>query len=147
VVRPVLRAEDFNLRNRALVNRATLASWQKRPLLGYGAGSTNDLLVMRPNGTRLAKPWTANLVLFVLHDSGLLGLGALAALLTFLGFKGRRAARSEAGIEMPPLAVPLLASGAALLFAYQFTHALWLMYPYVYLGLLTSALDDRAADA
>jgi O-antigen ligase len=147
VVRPVLRAEDVNLRGRALINWATLASWQKRPLLGYGAGSTNDLLVVLPNGTLLPKPWTANLVLFVLHDSGLLGLGALAALLTVLGFKGWRAARRGAGIAMPPVSVPLLASGAALLFAYQFTHALWLMYPYVYLGLLTSAIDDRAADA
>jgi len=105
------------------------------------------LLVVLPDGTRLPKPWTANLVLFVLHDSGLLGLGALAALLTVLGFKGWRAARRGAGVEMPPVSVPLLVSGAALLFAYQFTHALWLMYPYVYLGLLTSAIDDRAADA
>ena len=147
VVRPVLQAEDLNLRGRALINWATLASWQKRPLLGYGAGSANDLLVVLPNGTLLPKPWTGNLVLFVLHDSGLLGLGALAALLTVLGFKGWRAARRGAGIEMPLVSVPLLASGAALLFAYQFTHALWLMYPYVYLGLLTSAIDERAADA
>lgn len=147
VLTPVLRAEDVNLRGRALINWATLVSWQKRPLLGYGAGSANDLLVVLPDGTRLPKPWTANLVLFVLHDSGLLGLGALAALLTVLGFKGWRAARRGAGIEMPPDSVPLLVSGAALLFAYQFTHALWLMYPYVYLGLLTSAIDDRAADA
>ena len=147
VLTPVLRAEDVNLRGRALINWATLVSWQKRPLLGYGAGSANDLLVVLPDGTRLPKPWTANLVLFVLHDSGLLGLGALAALLTVLGFKGWRAARRGAGIEMPPVSVPLLVSGAALLFAYQFTHALWLMYPYVYLGLLTSAIDDRAADA
>ena len=71
-------------------------------------------------------------------------LGALAALLTVLGFKGWRAARRGNDIEMPPVSVPLLASGAALLFAYQFSHALWLMYPYVYLGLLTSAIDDRA---
>jgi hypothetical protein len=147
VLRPLLRAEDSNLRGRALLNSAALASWQKRPLLGYGAGSTNDLLVVLPNGTLLPEPWTANLVLFVLHDSGLLGLGALAALLTVLGFKGWRAARRGAGIEMPPVSVPLLASGAALLFAYQFTHALWLMYPYVYLGLLASAIDDTAADA
>jgi O-antigen ligase len=147
VLRPVLRAEDFNLRGRALVNWATLASWQKRPLLGYGAGSANDLLVALQDGTLSPKPWTANLVLFVLNDSGLLGLGALAAFLTVLGFKGWRAARRGAGIKMPPVSLPLLASGAALLFAYQFTHALWLMYPYVYLGLLTSAIDDRAADA
>jgi hypothetical protein len=37
--------------------------------------------------------------------------------------------------------VPLLVAGAALCFAYQFTHGLWLMYPYVYLGLLTAATD------
>ncbi len=147
VLRPVLQAEDYNLRGRALANSATLASWRKRPLLGYGAGSVNDLLVVLQDGTRSPKPWTANLVLFVLHDSGLLGLDTLVALLTVLGFKGWRAVRRGTGTEMPPVSVPLLASGAALLFAYQFTHALWLMYPYVYLGLLTSAIDDRAADA
>ena len=87
------------------------------------------------------------MVLFVLHDSGRLGFGALAALLAVLGFKGWRAARRGAGIEAPPVSVPRLASGVALLFAFQFTHALWLMLPYVYLGLLTSAINDRAADA
>ena len=87
------------------------------------------------------------MVLFVLHDSGLLGFGALAALVAVLGFKGWRAARRGAGIEAPPGSVPLLACGVALLFAFQFTHALWLMFPYVYLGLLTSAINDRAADA
>lgn len=146
IVEPVLQADDYNMRGRALANRPTLASWQKRPLLGYGAGSANDLLVFRQDGTRNTKPWAANLVLFVLHDSGLLGLGALAALLTVLGLKGWRAVHREAGVETPPVSVPLLASGVALLFAYQFTHALWLMYPYVYLGLLISAIDDRADD-
>jgi O-antigen ligase len=147
VLRPILRVEDVNLRGRALINWATIASWRQRPLLGYGAGSTNDLLVVWRAGTRLQVPWTANLVLFVLHDSGLLGLGALAALLTVVGSKGWRATRRRAGGEISAVSVPLLASGAALFFAYQFTHALWLMYPYVYLGLLTSAIDDRAADA
>lgn len=147
VLRPVLRAEDKTLRARAVTNWATLASWQKRPLVGYGAGSVNDLLVLLPNGTRLPKPWTGNVVLFVLHDSGLLGLAALAALLSVLGFKSWRAAHRGARYEIPPVSVPLLVAGAALLFAYQFTHALWLMYPYVYLGLLTSATDDRAAEA
>ena len=144
---PILLGVDVNMWGRALINKATVISWQKRPLLGYGSGSVNDLVVVLPDGTRLAKPWTANMVLFVLHDSGLLGLGALAALATVLGLRGWRAARRGARIGLPPVSIPLLVSGAALLFAFQFTHALWLMYPYVYLGLLTSAIDDRAADA
>ena len=147
VLRPIVQRADTNIEDRALINKATAISWQKRPLLGYGAGSVNDLVVVFPRPRPPEPLWTGNMVLFVLQDSGLLGLGALVALVTVLGWKGWRAARRGAGIGWPPVSVPLLVSGAALLFAYQFTHALWLMYPYVYLGLLTSAIDDRAADA
>lgn len=49
--------------------------------------------------------------------------------------------RCDAGGATPSLTVPLLASGGALCFAYQFTHGLWLMYPYVYLGFLTAVTE------
>jgi hypothetical protein len=42
--------------------------------------------------------------------------------------------------EWTTLGVPLTIAGIFLLFAFQFTHGLWLMFPYVYLGLLTAEL-------
>jgi hypothetical protein len=55
--------------------------------------------------------------------------------------------RRDAHAPTPSLVVPLLASGTALVFAYQFTHALWLMYPYVYLGFLTAATEPDGTGA
>jgi hypothetical protein len=45
------------------------------------------------------------------------------------------------------LIVALLGAGVALLFAYQFTHAMWLTYPYVYLGVLTAAIATAGPGA
>ncbi len=45
------------------------------------------------------------------------------------------------GEEWATLGVPLTVAEVFLLFSFQFTHALWLMYPYVYLGLLTAELS------
>jgi len=143
-----------NIAHRSAINRVTLDSWIGRPtpgqverppapapswLLGHGAGSVNSLPpVIVPEG-RILKVWTGNVVLFVLHDSGLVGLAALVGLIVVVL---RRAAHTmRRGDGASALTVPLLTSGAALCFAYQFTHGLWLMYPYVYLGFLTAATE------
>jgi O-antigen ligase len=144
VLTPVKTGLDKNLAVRLAVNRATIESWRERPVLGKGAGSINGIEVRLPTGGPLRKTWNGNLVLFVLHDSGLLGLAALAWLLAVVARMGRRALRQGAHAATRSVLVPLLAAGVALLFAYQFTHALWLMYPYVYLGLLTAAMDSGA---
>jgi hypothetical protein len=141
VVNPVKAGYDWNMAGRLAISRVTIASWLERPVLGQGAGSINRLSVVLSNGRRIEKIWNGNLVLFVLHDSGLLGLAALVGLGAAVWRRGARAIRHGAALATPPVAVPLLVAGAALCFAYQFTHGLWLMYPYVYLGLLTAATD------
>lgn len=153
-----LFGQPTNIEHRLIINRVTVDSWLDRPTpgprgpalssrnvwLGHGVGSVNRLSIVFPGGGRLPRVWTGNAVLFVLHDSGLLGL---AALLAVLGVVGRRAASIIArgtGGPTSALTMPLAASGIALCFAYQFTHGLWLMYPYVYLGLLTAVLEPGA---
>jgi len=166
-----------NLTHRMVINSVTVDSWLERPvsepearysaaervasegpgllataqnvLLGHGAGSVNRLSIVFPIAGRVYRIWNGNVVLFVLHDSGVLGLAALLGLVAVIVWRaGRVIARgTDEGTSM--LIVPLLASGAALCFAYQFTHGLWLMYPYVYLGLLTAILNQApvAADS
>lgn len=119
----------------------TIAGRWRGRLFGNGAGSINALRIQFPSERVLLKPWNGNVSLFVLHDSGAIGLASLVAIVVVVGLTARRALRRRpAGSSNRPVVVALLGAGVALLFAYQFTHALWLMYPYVYLGLLTAAL-------
>ena len=143
-----------NIEHRLAINRVAFQSWVGHPesehadrglpvltlLLGRGAGSVNRLSVVVPEG-RLERVWTGNVVLFVLQDSGLVGLATLLGLVVVLLRRAARAIQRDAGGATSSFTVPLLASGAALCFAYQFTHGLWLMYPYVYLGFLTAVTE------
>jgi len=138
--------ERSTVTHRFIINDATIESWETQPLLGHGAGSVNRLSVPTRAGPPM-KIWTGNVVLFVLHDSGMLGFATLLALTVVVCRRGWRAMRRDAHAPTPSLVVPLLAAGAALAFAYQFTHALWLMYPYVYLGFLTASTEPEGGDA
>jgi O-antigen ligase len=146
IVKPLKMGKDYNMAGRVEINEATIESSRERPFLGQGAGSTNSLKLPTIVPPPQVKPWNGNLVLFVLHDSGLLGLASLVGLVTVVVVAARRALRVADGAARPVL-VPLLAAGVALLFAYQFTHGLWLMYPYVYLGFLTAAMNSDAPSA
>ncbi len=145
LVEPVKTGRDSNMMGRLAIGRVAIESWLRRPVVGHGVGSINRLAVVLPDGQRLQKVWNGNLVLFVLHDSGLVGLAALLGLAVAVWRRGAGAISRGADGATLSLAVPLLAVGGALCFAYQFTHGLWLMYPYVYLGLLTSATDDASS--
>lgn len=145
VVDPIETGRDTNLRGRREINRATIDSWLKRPVVGHGAGSINRVSVARSGRHRIEETWNGNLVLFVLHDSGLVGLGALLWLAGVVCRRGIHAIRAARTGSPATLAIPLLAAGGGLCFAYQFTHALWLMYPYVYLGVLAAVTHAPAA--
>lgn len=138
---------DPNVMGRVAISRATIASSRMRPVLGHGVGSVNGLSALRPDGTRISKIWNGNALLFVLHDSGLVGLAALLGLGTVVARRAMPAIRGAAGAGPTSLAVPTLAAGVALGFAYLFTHGLWLMYSYVHLGLLTAVTGAGANDA
>jgi hypothetical protein len=141
MVNPVIAGYDWNMAGRLAISKVTVASWLERPVLGQGAGAMNRLSVVLASGKRIEKIWNGNLVLFVLHDSGVLGFATLVGLGVAVWRRGAGAIRSGAAGATSPVALPLLAVGAALCFAYQFTHGLWIMYPYVYLGFLTAATD------
>jgi O-antigen ligase len=143
LVEPIKFRQDGNMSGRLAISKVVLKSWWGRPVLGHGAGSINRLSAVLPDGHLTTKLWNGNLILFVLHDSGLVGLGALVALVVAVGRRCWRATRAGAS----PAAVPLLAMGVALFFGFQFTHGLWLMYPYVYLGLLTALTETGSHGA
>ena len=144
IIKPVEAGKDTNMIGRFIISEATVKSSFGAAILGRGAGSTNALELSNP--TLLApnvKPWNGNLVLFLLHDSGMIGLASFVGLVTVVGVKARDALRTAEQGALRSVLVALLAAGITLLFAYQFTHGLWLMYPYVYLGLVAAAI--RAA--
>ena len=144
VIEPVRKGYDWNMAGRGRISRVTIQSWRERPLVGHGAGSTNRLSVVLEDGTRITKLWNGNIGLFVLHDSGIVGLAALIVLIAVVARRGWWWAHSRPDAASASVATPLLAAGVALLFCYQFTHGLWIMYPYVYLGLLTTVLEPQS---
>jgi hypothetical protein len=148
--------QPSNIEHRFAINRVTFDSWlgpgtlppteggpAVRWLLGHGAGSVNGLAVIIAE-ERMQKVWTGNVVLFVLHDSGLVGLAALLGLIVVVLRRAGRALARNVADAASSLTVPLLAAGATLCFNYQFTHGLWLMYPYVYLGFVTAVTRSHA---
>ena len=150
VLDPVQTHYDGTMKDRLDISVLTIKSWRTRPLLGYGSGSVNRLSPLHPSERGSVKPWNGNLFLSVLHDSGLVGLAALLGLLAVVGSMGWATVRRAPGPGASSFAVPLLGAGATLFFAYQFTHGLWVMYPYIYLGFLTGALvvsAGRSGDA
>jgi len=160
VLRPIETGTDFNMTVRFATGTATVKSLAGASILGHGAGSSNSLEVHAPNaGPRRrdrrtlgpprpkpfhAKPkaWNGNLVLFLLQDSGMVGLASFVALGAVVGLAARRTLRVTDAAAVRAVLVPLLAAGVALVFAFQFTHGLWLMYPYIYLGLVTAAIKN-----
>src|SRR5262245_18576144 len=149
VLEPLISGRDRNILLRQQANTATMESWRERPLLGQGVGSVNRLAhSRRPERVPENKRWNGNMALFVLHDSGVVGLVTLVGLVGAAATVTWRALSRVTDVAEREILVPLAAVGVALLFAYQFMHGLWLMYPYVYLGRLAAAtLGERAGAA
>jgi hypothetical protein len=117
--------------------RTSLASWRERPWVGHGAGSAKALkqYFSDPRYPR-PHPWLSNGLLFVLHDSGLVGLILFASAVGAASIRWWRA-RGRLGDPAAELDHEALGVGlAAVLLAWQVTHGLWQMYGYQHLGLL-----------
>src|SRR5262249_45348590 len=63
--------------DRAITGRPGLLGTMRNVLLGHGAGSVNRLSIVFPVAGWVHRIWNGNVVMFVLHDSGVLGLAAL----------------------------------------------------------------------
>ena len=139
-VMPFTGFRDSTTFYRMRISEIMLRSWLERPLIGHGAGAGSQVMLPLPSGRILNGVWAANAEVHLLQNSGLLGLAAFLLVIGVVWREVRQAARQR-GEEWAALGVPLTVAGIFLLFSFQFTHALWLMYPYVYLGLLTAEFD------
>ena len=139
-VMPFKITRDKSIDRRVKIGVVMLRSWLERPIVGHGAGAGNQLMLPLPDGRTVHDLWAGNAEVHLLQNSGLLGLASFLLVIGVVWRAALRAARRQ-GEEWARLGVPLTVAGVFLLFSFQFTHALWLMYPYVYLGLLTAELD------
>jgi hypothetical protein len=133
----ILTSYDEPLDARREEARASVASWRTAPWFGHGAGSAKTLKQYFRHTRHLRpEPWLSNATLFILHDSGLVGLALFAGAVGAAGHRWSRAAgllgEPAAERDHAALGVGL----AATLLAWQATHGLWQMHGYLSFGLL-----------
>ena len=141
---PLTDIRDNTMEYRLRISAVMLRSWLARPLVGHGAGAGHLVMLPLPSGRTLQGVWAGNAEVHLLQNSGVLGLAAFVLVIGVVWREVRRTAHRR-GAAWATHGTPLCIVGIFLLFSFQFTHALWLMYPYVYLGLLTAELgaDER----
>lgn len=146
VIDPLVGRFDYNLSVRRLMNAAVFDNWRAGGpmawLAGRGSGSTNGIefvLEIDRWPRRLKGMWTGNALLMTLHDAGIPGLAAFVALIGAVAYQLRSMFRRASTRRDRGLCQALTVSVLGLVFAYQFTHALWQMWTYVLLGLVAVA--------
>lgn len=117
-----------------------LEEWKTSPLLGLGTNSF---------GQRYYDPTRENApdylsVLFGqnLHDTGIVGLGLLLALIILQVKKGFKFLRFSSDPKYKALMKGLLIGFLALIAAYQSTSAFWFGFNWIYLGLMSAIYDQ-----
>jgi len=147
---PFVTRGDSSVQGRIMEIETGRASILDRPIVGHGPGSSNRLEQFVAEGRVLRRRgWIANATVFVLHDSGALGLLALAGTLLAAALGAWRAAR-RLGDPVTRRDHEALAFGLVGVFlAWQSTHGLWQMYGYAAFGVLLAmhALPDGEAAA
>ncbi|MDQ2744475.1 MAG: O-antigen ligase family protein [Chloroflexota bacterium] len=115
---------------------AALQDWKSHPIFGNGTGSFNyNAVPGQPH------PWLPNLFLLTLHDTGIVGLAIVVALIVIFFrtiVRGLRLDNNQA----------LLAAGAAagftgLLLAFQMTSGFWFAYPWIVAAIGMRASEPR----
>jgi hypothetical protein len=135
----VVNLSSSSAHGRLVWFQEAIHEWSQRPIFGSGTGSWNFGAV--PGA---AHPWLPSLFLLALHDTGILGFGALLWLiwvfyrLTLRGAGGRNN-------------LSLLAFGSAvgftcLLIAFQTTTGFWFAYPWIVMVIGTSAARVQAEE-
>lgn len=125
---------DPTVQGRVLTARLAIADWRKSPLLGRGTASFGQVYT----DTSHQPAWISNIELRALHDTGLIGLcmfSGFAIGLTAMGF-----ARKSEWAES--LRTVLVIAVLVLWFAAQGTEPFQLMWPWILLGLLATALSN-----
>jgi hypothetical protein len=134
-------ARDHNIVARIDIARNAMAHWRAHPLTGWGVGAYGEVYTTPPPDT--SQPgWISNLPIHLLYDSGVLGLAAFAAAMTWIAVRGVRCWLAAWGLRQAMLAGNLLAL-FGLLVAFQATEATWFAYPWIYLGLLEAAIKSQ----
>ncbi len=116
--------------------------WQDHPLIGNGANSFAQKYTNSSNSS----DWIGNLVLMVLHDSGIVGGFCLLGWLGNLGFQVWQFYRKNKNSEDRSLVMALGFSLMGLLVAFQISSAFWLGFCWLYLALFkasTFGLQER----
>lgn len=137
---PAALAQDPTVELRISQAKLALQDWLPSPWLGRGAGSFGQ----RYEDTSHHPAWIANILLRVLHDTGVLGLllmlGYAIGLLLLLLRMVRREAGARgiyAALLLPPFIVLWVSA--------QATEPFQLMWPWIFLGLILAipAAADR----
>jgi O-Antigen ligase len=119
--------------------REAITEWSHAPLFGLGTGSwTFDQVPGGPHA------WLPSLFLLTLHDTGLLGLGALLWAIWVYYRITIRGARG--GSDLALLAFGSIVGFSCLLIAFQTTTGFWFAYPWIVMVIGTTAARLSAAE-
>jgi O-antigen ligase len=114
---------------------------REHPIIGLGSSSF-QLLYEDEDNIGVGPAWLDNLVIRVIHDTGIVGMIAFGWFLTELGRRAWRVLKSPALHDPSSMAVGALsAGGLVLLIAYQLTDASTLGFTWIHFGMLAAAVQ------
>lgn len=116
---------------------AALQDWKSHPILGNGTGSFNfNAVPGQPH------PWLPNLFLLTLHDTGVVGVLALVAVIVIFYRTALHGIRPEN--DQALLVAGATAGFTGLLLAFQLTTGFWFAYPWIVAAIAIRGSLPRA---
>lgn len=116
-----------------------LQEWKTHPILGNGTGSFNyNPVPGQPH------PWLPNLFLLTLHDTGIIGLLALLAVIVLFYRAALRGIPPEN--DQAVLVAGATAGFTGLLLAFQMTTGFWFAYPWIVAAIAIRGSRPRAEE-